>query len=400
MPRMLHSQHSCALLGQGQDTTCTVARIAPSHGLQCCTAYIAYTACTVARPALSRNLHSLDSLHCCTACVAYTACTVARPALLRSKHCCTACTVAQPAQPCIPRARTRQRHAHHREVVLLCAVCRYFFAEMLTKLAGLGPQLYAADKMNWFDALVTIVGVVEFIISVLPSANALGGAMSVFRAFRLLRILRLARSWKSLLLNHGLHVLHCPQLQPSSHPQGFAWFASKCFMVDPPAAALLVHCWIAGHGFFWLQDRVLLPGGLHAQTTLFSAAACQGAPSIRMLAPCCSLCLLTPNCLQVEGAQQLCPPGFMYQECPPVLECYVPCTQAEALTWYAVEGSPYGEQAYCEIFPRTPELGVVPQYWAQVGLPSMIVMNYNNIYQAMLTVFVLLTGDDYDVNMK
>lgn len=72
----------------------------------------------------------------------------------------------------------------------------YFLAEMLVKLVGLGPRLYLEDKMNWFDGLVSIVGVIEFIISMTPNVDALGGAMSVFRAFRLLRIFRLARSWK------------------------------------------------------------------------------------------------------------------------------------------------------------------------------------------------------------
>lgn len=34
----------------------------------------------------------------------------------------------------------------------------YFVLEMLTKLMGLGPQLYASDNYNLFDAVVTILG--------------------------------------------------------------------------------------------------------------------------------------------------------------------------------------------------------------------------------------------------
>lgn len=38
--------------------------------------------------------------------------------------------------------------------------------------------------------------------------------------------------------------------------------------------------------------------------------------------------------------------------------------------------------------------------WTQVGQAAMTGMNYDNIYQAMLTVFVLITADGYDVYMK
>ena len=73
----------------------------------------------------------------------------------------------------------------------------YFLAEMLIKVTGLGPHAYISDNFNIFDAVVTIVGVIEMAMT-LASVDASGGAMSVFRAFRLLRIFRLARSWKSL----------------------------------------------------------------------------------------------------------------------------------------------------------------------------------------------------------
>ena len=74
----------------------------------------------------------------------------------------------------------------------------YFVLEMGIKLTGLGPSLYLADSFNIFDALVTIVGAVEMVLSLAPGMNANNGAMSVFRAFRLLRLFRLARAWTGL----------------------------------------------------------------------------------------------------------------------------------------------------------------------------------------------------------
>ena len=40
------------------------------------------------------------------------------------------------------------------------------------------------------------------------------------------------------------------------------------------------------------------------------------------------------------------------------------------------------------------------QYWAQVGKAITFTPNYDNIGQAMLSVFVLITQDNYDANMK
>ena len=60
---------------------------------------------------------------------------------------------------------------------------------------------------------------------------------------------------------------------------------------------------------------------------------------------------------------------------------------------------------YCEAFPR--DLAVSNglnatglQYWAQVGKPVIYMPMYDNIYQAMLSVFIILTADNWDVNMK
>jgi hypothetical protein len=77
------------------------------------------------------------------------------------------------------------------------AFIMYFLTEMVIKLAGLGFRAYVADNFNMFDALVTIMGVAEMIIILVPNVTITSG-ITVFRAFRLLRIFRLARKWKSL----------------------------------------------------------------------------------------------------------------------------------------------------------------------------------------------------------
>eukprot|EP00955_Chlamydomonas_euryale_P090611 364557-Chlamydomonas_euryale.AAC.23 len=92
----------------------------------------------------------------------------------------------------------------------------YFVAEMVLKLTGLGMRAYVSDGYNIFDGVVTIVGLLEVTMSLVPGTTSpSGGAMSAFRAFRLLRIFRLARSWKSIFATfehgtkfHGFRTLH------------------------------------------------------------------------------------------------------------------------------------------------------------------------------------------------
>ncbi|KAJ9521131.1 hypothetical protein QJQ45_022837 [Haematococcus lacustris] len=89
------------------------------------------------------------------------------------------------------------------------------------------------------------------------------------------------------------------------------------------------------------------------------------------------------RCDAVEGSLQLCPPGLsLLHDCPPTLDCYLACSARAAGTWFDAPGSPYGGQAYCERFPRTPHPAAPPdgqaadgpppqtQYWAQVSLCS------------------------------
>jgi hypothetical protein len=59
----------------------------------------------------------------------------------------------------------------------------------------------------------------------------------------------------------------------------------------------------------------------------------------------------------VEGAQQLCPPGMQRQECPSYPDCYVPCSESQAATWLSVPG-----ECSCDI-------GIVMGIISYAGLP-------------------------------
>ena len=66
-----------------------------------------------------------------------------------------------------------------------------FAAEMVLKVFGLGVKGYVIDGFNDFDAIVVIIGLLEF-------ANVGSKAITVLRAFRLLRIFKIVRSWSGL----------------------------------------------------------------------------------------------------------------------------------------------------------------------------------------------------------
>jgi hypothetical protein len=62
---------------------------------------------------------------------------------------------------------------------------------MILKLFGLGFKEYVKDAFNDFDAIVVLVGLLDF-------AKFGSKAITVMRAFRLIRIFKIVRSWKSL----------------------------------------------------------------------------------------------------------------------------------------------------------------------------------------------------------
>jgi voltage-dependent calcium channel L type alpha-1D len=66
-----------------------------------------------------------------------------------------------------------------------------FAVEMVLKLLGLGVKKYVMDGFNDFDAIIVIIGLLEFL-------NVSSKAIMVLRCFRLLRIFKIVRAWKSL----------------------------------------------------------------------------------------------------------------------------------------------------------------------------------------------------------
>jgi hypothetical protein len=209
----------------------------------------------------------------------------------------------------------------------------YFGVEMVVKVWGLGAGPYCSENMNLFDAVVTIAGLVEMGINLSPTAGAMGSYLSVLRAFRLLRVLRLARSWKSL--NRIIKI------------------ALRSFAAVAWLTALLLLAM-----FIW--------GLLGMQFFGFQLARCS-----------------------IPGAKQLCPPGLdVLDDCPEVWECYMPCGEAQVGSWFPVDGSPYGGQAYCERFPRASSpSSAAPEYWAQLGQADLPRANYDDMFHAFITTF-------------
>ena len=66
-----------------------------------------------------------------------------------------------------------------------------FACEMILKLIGLGCRQYVKDGFNDFDAIIVIIGLLEFV-------NAGSKVLTVLRAFRLLRIFKIVKSWTTL----------------------------------------------------------------------------------------------------------------------------------------------------------------------------------------------------------
>jgi hypothetical protein len=49
----------------------------------------------------------------------------------------------------------------------------------------------------------------------------------------------------------------------------------------------------------------------------------------------------------VDGAQQLCPPGMQRHECPSYPDCYVPCSESQEATWFSVPGEGWVDDTGC-----------------------------------------------------
>ena len=66
-----------------------------------------------------------------------------------------------------------------------------FAVEMVFKIFGLGIKKYVKDGFNVFDAIIVIVGLLEFF-------KVGSKAVTVLRCFRLLRIFKLVRAMTRL----------------------------------------------------------------------------------------------------------------------------------------------------------------------------------------------------------
>ena len=74
-----------------------------------------------------------------------------------------------------------------------------FVSEMFLKIIGLGPVNYCRERFNIFDAIIAIVSLVEWTITLNskdgPQVSSQSSVLKVFRALRLLRVMKLARGW-------------------------------------------------------------------------------------------------------------------------------------------------------------------------------------------------------------
>ena len=63
-------------------------------------------------------------------------------------------------------------------------------------MIGLGLKNYMRDKFNVFDAVIVIISLVDFCLTMTIEVNeSTDGIMSALRALRLLRVIKLARQW-------------------------------------------------------------------------------------------------------------------------------------------------------------------------------------------------------------
>jgi len=70
-----------------------------------------------------------------------------------------------------------------------------FTVELIMKLIGLGFKAYSSDKFNLFDAVIVVISLVDFTLSLAIDMDSAAGIMSAMRALRLLRVIKLARHW-------------------------------------------------------------------------------------------------------------------------------------------------------------------------------------------------------------
>ena len=219
-------------------------------------------------------------------------------------------------------------------------VTTYFALEMVVKVIGLKPRGYVADSFNVFDGLVVVVSIIELIITA-SGGDGGGGSLSVLRSGRLLRIFKLARSW--------------PQLRKI-----IATILATIPRMSSLAGMLLL--------FIFIFD--LLGMQLFGYKFIFC------------------------DSYDVSDASPRCPPGIASESCPNRRDCYAPCSAAQANQWVVFnEGT--GAMGPCAAYGEAS----APTYLARLGESDQPRHNFDDIFWAFVTIFQVLTGEDWNAVM-
>jgi len=226
----------------------------------------------------------------------------------------------------------------------------YFVIEMLIKLTGFGWRRYVADRMNVFDAFVVFVSTIEIVIS-LASGNDPDGYLTVLRTFRLLRIFKLARSWKAL------NVIITTM---------FNSIASISFL----SLILMLFMFI-----FAL---------LGMQVYGYEFVNCDKY----------DLSIAVPQC-----------PAGLKGDCPDHFDCYAPCAlaQVNSVVAFTTDSGSTTVGGMCKSYSgqkwdmedrKYNDVSV--EYLAFVGRSDYSRHNFDNIYWSFITIFQMLTGENWN----
>ena len=219
-------------------------------------------------------------------------------------------------------------------------VTTYFALEMVVKVIGLKPRGYVADSFNVFDGVVVVVSIIELIISA-SGGDGGGGSLSVLRSGRLLRIFKLARSW--------------PQLRK---------IIATILATIPSMSSL------AGMLFLFIFIFDLLGMQLFGYKFIFC------------------------DSYEVMDASPTCPPGMAAEACPNRRDCYAPCSATQANQW-VVFNENTGAMGPCAAYGEAS----APTYLARLGESDQPRHNFDDIFWAFVTIFQVLTGEDWNAVM-
>ena len=100
----------------------------------------------------------------------------------------------------------------------------------------------------------------------------------------------------------------------------------------------------------------------------------------------------------VAGAEPLCPPGVGSSACPKRRDCYAPCDATQAGAWVT-----YGDPGFGDVTAQGPCAAYVGDgdgdettYLARLGPSDQPRHNFDDIFWAFVTIFQVLTGEDWN----